>query len=96
LRKIKPTDDTKSGLFLPAGFVQFNIMLCGVFSRRILSYTALPYTAWLTGIALWLSAIEHIISFCHFFPLATLSGKPIFANRCQQNCQQNIDFVDSK
>jgi len=31
-----------------------------------------------------------------FFPLATLSGKPIFANRCQQNCQQNIDFVDSK
>jgi len=46
-----------------------------------------------------LYAIGDIAYFPHsatFFLLATLSGKPIFANRCQQNCQQNIDFVDSK
>jgi hypothetical protein len=41
-------------------------------------------------------AISNRAYFATFSPLATLSGKPIYANRCQQNCQQNIDFVDSK
>jgi hypothetical protein len=43
-----------------------------------------------------ISDIANIPNFATFFPLAAISGKPIFANRCQQNCQQNIDFVDSK